>query len=98
MIDTNLEVKQKLFPIFVKALEEQLFKGAKKYKGTRETKEWSDTLMEFDDRFFLVTMMKYIGRVRNGDPRAKEDLSKIAVYSFLQWAKMFGEEELVDKA
>ena len=36
--------------------------------------------------------MKYIGRIKNGDKRAPEDIIKVATYAFIYWIKMFTKE------
>lgn len=80
----------------MKAMEDELLEGGSKYAHGEE-KEFTDLIMEFDSKFMLATMIKYIGRVQNKDPRAERDLKKIATYAFLQWIKMFGDKQMKGK-
>ena len=95
-MNTNLKIKRKLFPIFMKAIKQELEKGGKKY-AQNNNKEWTDTISEFDPDFMSACILKYIGRVKNSDPRAENDLAKIATYAYLIWIKKFGEVHLKPK-
>ena len=92
MRSTNIRLKEKYFPLFSALVKEQLEKGAKKYAGNEDA-EWTDVICSVaGSQWILGTILKYVGRIANGDSRAKEDIVKIATYAYLYWLKMFSEE------
>lgn len=68
-------------------------KGGKKYAHS-DKREATDIISEFDPKFGYASIMKYIMRDDNDDPRAEEDHAKIATYIFIMWIKHFGEKYL----
>ncbi len=93
MRNTTVKIKQELFPEFVKLVRKQWEKGGEKYAGD-DKKEFTDIICDtVGAEWILGTMMKYIGRIKNGDKRAPEDIIKVATYAFIYWIKMFTKEE-----
>jgi len=101
MRDTNTEVKEKYLPLFENLIKEQLMGGAKKYAQS-EKREWTDLICDAvgTKQFIVGNILKYAGRILNGDPREEVDTSKIATYAFLLWVKLYApdlEAKKVDK-
>jgi hypothetical protein len=90
MRNTNLKIKEKYFPLFVSQIRDQLMKGAKKYAQSDE-KEWTDLICDAvgTKEYIIGCIMKYSGRIVNGDPRQEEDVFKIATYAYLLWLKLY---------
>lgn len=97
VIDTNLEVKERLLPVFFDMIQNQAIEGAKKY-GHSDQREWTDFLSDaFGLDYFFMNIMKYIGRIRRNDPRAETDHAKIGTYIFLRWVKQYGRKYLEEQ-
>jgi len=91
-MDTNVRIKEALLPVFVDLIKNQCLKGGNKYALGNE-REWTDLICEAfgTKEFILSNIMKYSGRIKNGDSRAPEDVIKIGTYAFLLWVKEYAE-------
>lgn len=89
-MNTSLTLKEKLWPAFVAACESQWKCGGQRY-ALGPDKEWTDLVCEVaGDEWILGTIVKYIGEIKNSNPRPEVDYFKIAVYAFLAWIKAQG--------
>jgi len=88
MRDTTIQLKREKFKEFCELIRQQFEEGAGKYSGNNE-REATDFMTDYDPLYILVTMMKYLWRIRNGDKRASEDIIKIATYAYIWWLKNY---------
>jgi len=80
---TNIKLKVKHLPQFIKLIENQLNYGGTKYAQDEE-KESTDYLAEmFGQEWVLGTMTKYVLRYKNLG--REKDLLKIAAYCYIIW-------------
>ena len=93
--NTNLEVKKKFLPKFVKMMEKQLLSGGKRY-ALSGNKEFTDLICEAGGEkgviWVMQTIMKYCGELINcvlyDLPIPAEDFPKIAVYAVIGMIKL----------
>lgn len=100
-MNTNIEVKMRLLPEFLKAIEKQIEGGGDRYALTED--------MEYTDFITLVTgniwiggnIIKYVGEiknaVKNNEPIPEQDFFKIAAWAFIWWLKEHENLTLRDK-
>ena len=86
-MNTNIETKLRLWPVFAAACERQLSSGGERYRLTKD-KESTDLICEgFGNDWIGGTINKYTYEIKNSAPKIEQDFFKIAVWAFLWWIR-----------
>lgn len=95
-MDTNIEIKTKLFKEFTELMWKQLQKGAERYAFNKK-REATDFICDVfgSDTFCLIQVMKHLFEYLN--TKFMLALVKIANWAFLLFCKDYGEWKLNDE-
>jgi hypothetical protein len=86
-MNTSIKKKKELWPKFIKACESQWNCGGDRYKLS-EDKEFTDLVCEVAGNEWIGgNIVKYVGEIKNTEPKPEVNFFKIAVYAFIWWLK-----------
>ena len=86
-MNTSIKQKKELWPEFVKACESQWKGGGERY-ALSENKEFTDLVTEAVGNIWIGgNIIKYVGEIKNTEPKPEVDFFKIAVWAFIWWLK-----------
>ena len=100
-MDTNIKMKKRMWPQFVKGCVSQWIGGGKRY-ALSENKEFTDLVTEaVGNDWILGNIIKYCGEMINekkqGHKIPEVNLFKIVSWSFIYWLKEAGNFTKRDK-
>ena len=86
-MNTSIKQKKEMWPIFIKACESQWLCGGDRY-ALAEGKEFTDLICEaVGNEWIGGNIIKYVGEIKNTQPRPEVNFFKMAVWAFLWWIK-----------
>ena len=94
-MNTSIKQKAENWPRFITACESQWKCGGDRYKLS-ENKEFTDLVCEaVGNEWIGGNIIKYVGEIKNTNPKPEVNFFKIAVWAFIYWLKE--QENLTDR-